>query len=261
MGNGHSADAVGLLTLDTTFHTDEKGQTRREAGAQSQGLPQRRWPGYRNQEDAMQLTFDARQDIKRFLAIGAVSMGFIVAQAAPALAATDPDRDGLTNYQERNVTETSPFDADSDDDKIRDGNEDEDQDGVDNTNELTLKLVMDDEDSDNDGLEDGDEDKDRDAIDNEDEDDLDGTAEECSGPVEDDADQDGDDDDLDDEDEDDLDSDVEDTDEDGLSDYDDDNDDAAGKADIKDEDDDCDGEEDEDDLDDDNDGEEDGEDD
>ncbi len=50
-----------------------------------------------------------------------VSLSLIVSQAAPAFAATsDSDGDGLTNVQERNITLTSPFDRDSDDDRMAD---------------------------------------------------------------------------------------------------------------------------------------------
>ncbi len=112
----------------------------------------------------MQLTFDTRQNIRRLVAIFGVSLAFIIAQTVPAVAASrDSDRDGLSNSIERNVTETSPFKADTDKDGIKDGNEDEDRDGVDNTNEFSFETDLDDEDSDDDGLEDGDEDEDEDG--------------------------------------------------------------------------------------------------
>nr|MDP9477438.1 hypothetical protein [Actinomycetota bacterium] len=153
----------------------------------------------------MKLTFDVRQDIKRFLAIGGVSLAFIVAQGAPALAITnDPDGDGLSTKVENNITYTSPRDANSDNDQVKDGNEDFDEDGVDNTNEFKLYTKLGDDDTDNDGVEDGDEDRDRDGTDNEDEDDLEASADEHAAGVEDEADEDDDVDDLDDEDENDF---------------------------------------------------------
>ncbi len=80
----------------------------------------------------MQLTFDVRQDVKRFLAIGGVSLAMVLANAVPSFAApTDSDRDGLTNAQEK-VTRTSPYKADSDGDRIRDGQENPDKDGLNN---------------------------------------------------------------------------------------------------------------------------------
>jgi hypothetical protein len=110
---------------------------------------------------SMRLTLAVRQDIRRLVAVFGVSLAFIVAQTAPALAAgSDPDSDGLRSSIERNVTETNPRDADTDNDRIKDGNEDEDWDGVDNTNELSLETDLDDDDSDDDDLEDGDEDED-----------------------------------------------------------------------------------------------------
>ena len=112
----------------------------------------------------MQLTFDVKQDIKRFLAIGGTSLALIIGTTTGAMAATlDADRDGLSRGQEIRITETNPNDADTDDDGIRDGNEDEDRDGVDNTNELALGLPMGDDDEDDDNVEDGDEDENRDG--------------------------------------------------------------------------------------------------
>jgi hypothetical protein len=86
-------------------------------------------PLHDEEEISMRLTFEVRQDIRRLVAVFGVSLAFIVAQTAPALAAgSDPDRDGLSSSIERNVTETNPRDADTDNDKIKDGNEDEDSD-------------------------------------------------------------------------------------------------------------------------------------
>ncbi len=106
----------------------------------------------------MKITFDVTQDVRRFVAVAGISLAFIVAQTAPALAATNSDRDGLSNSIEKKITKTSPFDKDTDNDRIKDGSEDKDKDGVDNTNELKLRLALNDDDSDDDGVEDGDED-------------------------------------------------------------------------------------------------------
>jgi hypothetical protein len=118
---------------------------------------------------SMQLTFDVRQDIKRFLAVGGVSLALVIGTTAGAMAAPmDADRDGLSKGQEIRITETNPNDADSNNDGVRDGNEDEDRDGVDNTDDRALfgAAAMDDDDVDDDGIEDGDEDSDLDDIDN-----------------------------------------------------------------------------------------------
>ncbi len=73
------------------------------------------------------MAVSARQDIRRLVAVFGVSLAFIVAQTAPALAfSTDRDHDGLSNSIERNVTETDPRGGDSDDDGLEDGDEDED---------------------------------------------------------------------------------------------------------------------------------------
>jgi hypothetical protein len=106
---------------------------------------------------------------------------------------TNSDRDGLTNGRERNVTETNPFDADTDNDKIRDGNEDEDDeaassdecaagveddadedmdgDDLDDDDENDFGERQGDDDTDNDGTEDGLEDEDEDGEQDGDEDD------------------------------------------------------------------------------------------
>jgi hypothetical protein len=112
----------------------------------------------------VQLTFDVRQDVKQFLAVGGVSLALVMGTTAGAMAAPmDADRDGLSRGQEVRITETNPNDADSNNDGVRDGNEDKDRDGVDNTDDRALfgAAAMDD-DSDNDELEDGDEDEDED---------------------------------------------------------------------------------------------------
>ena len=97
----------------------------------------------------MQLTFDVRQDIKRFLAVGGVSLALVMGTTAGAMAAPmDADRDGLSRGQEIRITETNPSDADSNNDGVRDGNEDEDRDGLDNTDDRALfgAAAMDDRD-------------------------------------------------------------------------------------------------------------------
>ncbi len=111
----------------------------------------------------MQLTFDVRQDIKRFLAVGGVSLALVVGTTSGAMAGPmDADNDDLSKGQEVRITETNPNDADSNNDGVRDGNEDEDLDGLDNTDDRALfgAAAMDDEDGDDNGIEDGDEDED-----------------------------------------------------------------------------------------------------
>jgi hypothetical protein len=132
----------------------------------------------------VQLTFDVRQDVKQFLAVGGVSLALVMGTTAGAMAAPmDADRDGLSRGQEVRITETNPNDADSNNDGVRDGNEDKDRDGVDNTDDRALfgAAAMDDDDVDNDEIEDGDEDEDSDDIDNEDEDDDDEDEDEEEG--------------------------------------------------------------------------------
>ena len=123
----------------------------------------------------MQLTFDVRQDIKKFLAVGGVSLALVMGTTAGAMAAPmDADRDGLSRGQEVRITETNPNEADSNNDGVRDGNEDEDRDGVDNTDDRALfgAAAMDDDDVDDNEIEDGDED------DADDDDDDDGVSDE-----------------------------------------------------------------------------------
>ena len=50
----------------------------------------------------MRLTFDVRRDMKRFLAIGGVSLALVIGQAGAAFAAPplDSDKDDLTNARE-----------------------------------------------------------------------------------------------------------------------------------------------------------------
>ena len=79
----------------------------------------------------------------------------------------DRDNDGLKNGVERNVTHTSPYKADTDGDHVKDGNEDSDDDGVDNTDEGKTGTQLGDADSDDDGIEDGDEDDDCDGVEDE----------------------------------------------------------------------------------------------
>ena len=147
-----------------------------------------------------------QQDIKRFLGVVVVSVLLVLGTSMPAFAIpfsalSDADKDGLSNKIETKTTKTDPRDADTDNDGIKDGEEDLDQDGVGNTNELWLGTKLNDDDSDDDGTVDGDEDRDRDGVDNEDEDDEQKSADACAPGKEDDSDQDSDEDDLDDEDE------------------------------------------------------------
>ena len=107
----------------------------------------------------MQLTFDVRQDVKQFLAVGGVSLALVMGTTAGAMAAPmDADRDGLSRGQEVRITETNPNDADSNNDGVRDGNEDEDRDGVDNTDDGVLFGAAMDDDEIEDGAEDENED-------------------------------------------------------------------------------------------------------
>jgi hypothetical protein len=112
----------------------------------------------------VQLTFDVRQDVKQFLAVGGVSLALVMGTTAGAMAAPmDADRDGLSRGQEVRITETNPNDADSNNDGVRDGNEDKDRDGVDNTDDRALfgAAAMDDDDvSDEEDEDDDDEDED-----------------------------------------------------------------------------------------------------
>lgn len=199
----------------------------------------------------MRLALDVQQDIKRFLAVGGVSLALLVGTSTtafaitPFAAAVDRDQDGLSNKIEARTTETDPRDADTDSDGIRDGEEDLDQDGVDNADELWLGTKLNDDDSDDDGTLDGDEDEDRDGVDNEDEDDKQRSADACAPGVDDDSDEDSDGDDLDDEDENDSGNDPDDSDSDGdgLEDGDEDENDNGvqdGDEDDEDENDDCD---------------------
>jgi hypothetical protein len=86
---------------------------------------------------------------------------------------TDVDGDGLRNGQQRNVNHTSPYKADTDGGHTNGGNKD----SIDHTNEVELSLSMSDADADDD-IEDGDKDKDHDAPGNED--DRQGTSDECT---------------------------------------------------------------------------------
>ena len=120
----------------------------------------------------MHHSLQGTQSLSRVLAIFGLSLAFIVVYTMPAFAATnDPDNDGLSTKVEKNVTETSPRDADTDNDKIRDGLEDEDGDTFQDGDEDDA-----DEDDDCDGMEDEfDADDDNDGeLDADDEDDDDG---------------------------------------------------------------------------------------
>ena len=119
----------------------------------------------------MQLTFDMKHDLKRFIAVGTLTTALVMSAVGTANAAP-ADRDGLTDAQEK-IAKTSPTKADTDRDGIRDGDEDRDRDGVDNTNELMLGLAINDANSGNDALPDGEEDRDGNGIDGEDEYDTD----------------------------------------------------------------------------------------
>ena len=68
---------------------------------------------------------------------------------------TDTDGDGLSDYEEVYETSTDPTLADSDEDGISDADEDEDEDGLTNTEELAAGTICDDKDTDGDGFADG----------------------------------------------------------------------------------------------------------
>jgi hypothetical protein len=80
-------------------------------------------------------------------------------------AKQDPDKDGLSNLGELRA-KTDPKDADSDNDRLEDGDEDGDKDGVDNANELRQGTNPRSKDSDGDGVKDGSEDRDKDGLSN-----------------------------------------------------------------------------------------------
>jgi hypothetical protein len=82
--------------------------------------------------------------------------------------AEDRDRDTLRNGHEQR-SRTQPNDADSDNDGIRDDNDNQDRDGLENEEEIIAGTHPRDADSDNDGVRDSDEDNDGDGVSNEDE--------------------------------------------------------------------------------------------
>ncbi len=104
---------------------------------------------------------------KLLVILAMMAMMFWTTDTAGATS-IDRDNDGLKNGVERNVTHTNPNKADTDGDHIKDGNEDTDSDGVDNTDEGKIGTQLGDADSDNDGIEDGDEDDDCDGEEDED---------------------------------------------------------------------------------------------
>ncbi len=89
--------------------------------------------------------------------------------AGPTYPWSDPDGDTLTNAFELEnslILGLDPFDADSDDDNVSDGDEDPDGDGLTNAVEQRLGLNPATQDSDNDGAHDDLEDTDQDGIGN-----------------------------------------------------------------------------------------------
>jgi hypothetical protein len=75
------------------------------------------------------------------------------ANAAP----NDPDNDDLSSKVEKNVTHAAPRDADTNNERIKDGSENFDSDGVHDANELKLSLPPgDDEDKNHDSERPGD---------------------------------------------------------------------------------------------------------
>lgn len=96
----------------------------------------------------------------RMLATTLAVMALVAATAivpAQARRGGDRDRDGLRNAYELNVSMTDPADRDSDDDRIADGKEDEDGDGLRTKQEAKEGTDPLNADSDDDGLDDGDE--------------------------------------------------------------------------------------------------------
>ncbi len=90
-------------------------------------------------------------------------MALVMDTPAGAMAAPmGADRDGPSGGQEVRMTETKSNDADSNNDGARNSNENEDRDGVDNTDDRALigAAMDDDVDVDDDEIEDGDEDED-----------------------------------------------------------------------------------------------------
>ena len=80
------------------------------------------------------------------------------------VSATDPDGDGLPTTFEREKTLTSPTRADTDGDRLPDGSEDPDRDGLTNRQEYVAWLHPRRADTDGDGLRDPWEDRDRDGL-------------------------------------------------------------------------------------------------
>jgi len=74
----------------------------------------------------VQLTFDAKQDNGRFPAVAGTSAALVKSTGAVA-ANIDADKDGLTRGQEIKIAQADPDnDADSNNDGVRDGTEDDD---------------------------------------------------------------------------------------------------------------------------------------
>ena len=85
-----------------------------------------------------------------------------IADILESILGTDPylidtDDDGLTDYQELNITGTDPTDYDSVEDNISDADADTDDDGVSNLDEIELETDPQIQDTDDDGLTDGEE--------------------------------------------------------------------------------------------------------
>ena len=85
-----------------------------------------------------------------------------IADILESILGTDPymidtDDDGLTDYQELNITGTDPTDFDSVEDNISDADADTDDDGVSNLDETELETDPQIQDTDDDGLTDGEE--------------------------------------------------------------------------------------------------------
>ena len=85
-------------------------RTRVHPGSPPQSAGREKAPARQKGHEKLQLALEVRQDIKRLLALGGISLAFIIAQTTPALAAMDRDNAGHSNSLERNVTLTDPRD-------------------------------------------------------------------------------------------------------------------------------------------------------